>query len=168
VPAKQIARADPSARQQRGWQIGPRSRPVRRKVAVCLGGGGDWALDNQRTERVAGFAGGQALRFRPPPASRPLEPDTAAEEGCACIFSSAKHSIDVVAHPYAHTLNSVNRRTHILPYEHLQETELKKLHPKGLEINEVITCASWSMEISSPTKEYSAFYETPKCQICAF
>jgi hypothetical protein len=63
--------------------------PARSAVALllaavlCLGGGGDWVLDNQRTERVAGFAGGQALRFRP---SRPMEPDVAAEEGCACFF----------------------------------------------------------------------------------
>jgi hypothetical protein len=62
-------------------------------------------------------------------------------------------------HPY--------ERTHTLPLravEHLRETASKKLYPMGLEIYEVTTGVSLSTWTSPPTKEYSTFNETPKCQ----
>jgi hypothetical protein len=71
-------------------------------------------------------------------------------------FFFAKYNTDVDANIYAHTLTPMNAHTTYL-YEHLRETVSKKLHPRGLEIDEITTGTSLSMGTSSPTEEYSAF-----------
>jgi hypothetical protein len=69
---------------------------------------------------------------------------------------------DVDAHIYAHTLTPMNARRSY-PYEHLRETASKKLHPTGLEIDEVSIDISLLMGTSLLTEKYSAFNETSEC-----